>query len=190
MAAIWKPLGLSIERGWWESYLGEVFAYRLDLALGTDWVPPTVKRSLGGPTGSMQFWLEDHVVLVEAPQELEALLTGKDWARIQLFDCLVNNPDRNQGNVLIHGTTGRVALIDHSRALPFHGGLRTPRSWQPKAWDRDLALRMARLDALALRSAMGDVMTDRQIRRLLKRRDVLLKRMNQDIKKRGAAAFF
>lgn len=99
----------------------EVAAYRVDRLIGLDLVPPTVAREVNGQEGSLQLWIEnafdekDRVekkIPISDPDRLHAAA-----ARMKVFDLLLYNVDRNQGNILITEPGTRVWLIDHSRTF-------------------------------------------------------------------------
>lgn len=101
----------------------EVAAYALDVALGTDLVPPTVERE-DAPfgIGSLQWWIEDthddhYFTLRERPEFF-------DWfADLAAFDVVANNADRKAGHVLFDTT--RCWAIDNGLCFHQEDKLRT-----------------------------------------------------------------
>ena len=119
--AVWKPIH-PLRHGEMESYQAEIAAYRLSRALGLDMVPPTVERRIGRNFGSVQLWIEQVVPYTDLRNTQSAESRWPlQFARMQFFDHLIDNPDRNSGNFLIDRESGRLYLIDHSRALNFAG---------------------------------------------------------------------
>ena len=105
----------------------EPAAYRLGLLLGIDNIPPATLRRLEGEPGSIQVWIEQAMTerrrkesKVEPPDKL-------NWQRQlqvrMVWDTLIGNTDRNQGNTL-YTTDWRMWLIDHTRAFRSGGDLR------------------------------------------------------------------
>ncbi|MEJ2084942.1 MAG: hypothetical protein P8Y44_04590, partial [Acidobacteriota bacterium] len=88
-----------------DSYTGQIAAYELSRMLGIDNVPPTVERRIHSTRGSAQLWIEN----ARTEQDrLEANMEPPDYnvwnqryADMRVFDNLINNIDRNQGNLLI-----------------------------------------------------------------------------------------
>lgn len=189
MKAIWKPLRPSYDSGWWESYESEVAAYRLDRLLGFGMVPPTVERRFGAQAGSLQFWVDGFHVFRDDQQRLRKLVPDRTWSRIKMFDFLINNPDRNAGNILVR-EDGQVALIDHSRAAVFHGGVVVLDSWLPVRYDRSLMKRFSQLDADSLRAEMADLASPRSLKQILRRRDRLEKKLSRDLEEKGVGVVF
>jgi hypothetical protein len=83
-------------------------------------IPPTVLREIQGKKGSLQAWVED--CLMETERREKKLHPPDEWRWIaqmltmHLFDNLVGNRDRNQGNLLI-SEDWEVWLIDHTQAF-------------------------------------------------------------------------
>ena len=104
-----------------DSYRFEVAAFEVDRLLGIGRVPPAVLRAYDGRSGSLQLWV--HGVIDEESRRKQKLEppVPLDWARQthtkNLFDALIQNFDRNQGNLLIDTETWKVWLIDHTRAF-------------------------------------------------------------------------
>ena len=104
-----------------DSYRYELAAYLIDRYLGLGMVPVAVTRFVGRNRGAAIAWIEEAV----SPEELrQTPLTEAQRSRIvyqrglmRLFDGLIQNVDRNQGNMLITREDLRLHLIDHSRAF-------------------------------------------------------------------------
>ena len=96
----------------------EAAAYELSELLGIGRVPPTVVRRIGDQDGTVQIWIEGttpEVVLVE-----QRGLQPPDQARwrrqkqmMYVFDSLIANTDRNQGNLLIDDQLEHLAHRPH-----------------------------------------------------------------------------
>jgi hypothetical protein len=98
----------------------EPAAYRLSRLFGLDRVPPADRRRHGGEDGSVQIWIEK--ATTEGGRK-EAGLTPPDtvrWKRqlqtMLVWDALVGNTDRNQGNILF-GPDWEIWFIDHTRSF-------------------------------------------------------------------------
>ena len=99
-----------------------------------------------------------------------------------MFDLLVANIDRNQGN-LIYDADWHLFLIDHSRAFIDKKDLKgiAPLGRVDKAlWDRMQALTMADLD-----KGLGDLVGEKEKKAMLLRRDLMAKAIAELVKKRG-----
>jgi uncharacterized repeat protein (TIGR03843 family) len=115
------------ERRLWDYPSGlwrrEVAAYELDLALGTQLVPPTIARDDGpyGP-GSLQLWVEDngedHYFTLREHVEFHPYLQD-----LCAFDVVANNADRKSGHVIFDGT--RCWAIDNGLCFAAADKLRT-----------------------------------------------------------------
>jgi hypothetical protein len=184
----WKPLRDEVLHGKMESYRSEIAAYLLNRHLQLDMVPPVVEREIKGVKGAAVFWIEgakpwDPATLPKGPGAKWSLQTS----RMMMFDQLIANIDRNQGN-LLHDEAGHVFLIDHSRAFtskPDLSGLKPPQQFDPVLWNRMAALTRADLDAV-----LGRWLTGLQIEALLMRRDAMRRHIERQVRERGAAVIF
>lgn len=89
-------------------------AYLIDRFLGFSFVPPTVIRNIEGEVGSFQEFVTD-----AKPKALvdEKRIDENDLKKMNVFDLIIGNTDRNDGNWLIHNKTGKIAAIDHGYSL-------------------------------------------------------------------------
>src|SRR5215831_20279399 len=113
----WKVLPPGRRSGYWESYKSEIAAYELDKLLEMHMVPPAVERAIRGEVGAAIMWLDGTKSVKDLGGQVpNGPQWGKPIRRMQLFDNLICNKDRNAGNILIGGD-GELILIDHSRAF-------------------------------------------------------------------------
>jgi hypothetical protein len=199
--ALWKnvsgsPVGIV------DSWLYEIAAYNLDKLLGLGMVPPTVQKRFRGMAGSCQLWIEESAVLKKRLQEglSSKVLNKPKWLRQayiqQLFDNLIGNEDRHQGNVLITPDE-RSFLIDHSRtfrttkafteALPFSEE-KFPGVGVMRELPRDLVERVKALDEKSIREAVGKTLSGKEIGAVLARKKLLLKEIDRLIAEHGEAS--
>jgi hypothetical protein len=187
-SAAWKPLPPGRRGGYWESYKSEIAAYELDKLLALGMVPPVVERTVDGETGAAVLWVEpvkgwnkDKPVQGPEPE------WSRQISRMKLFDQLIANIDRNQGN-LIYDADWHLFLIDHSRAFTDRrtlSGIATPTRVDRDLWDRMMAL--TRDD---LQRVLGKWIDGRAIDALLARRELMRQQIQRDVVKLGEAAVF
>ncbi len=170
-----------------DSHIFEVAAYEVDQVLGIQRVPPAVRRTLDGRRGSVQIWMEgttpEDVLLREDrldPPDVRSWRRQKQVMRV--FDALVDNTDRNRGNILID-RTWRLWFIDHTRT--FGESTRLQHVDRITACDRQQWLALSKIDDATLRQRLGPYLTSRQISRLLLRRNKLIKHIQKQIDKHG-----
>lgn len=179
-------------RNFRDSYRYECAAYELSRILGFDNVPACVLRTIGDDEGSVQIWVEN--AMTEGGRVDAGLPApgGVRWFQqtqlMYLFDALVFNFDRNQGNVLIDGQ-GRIWFIDHTRSF----------SMEEEVENIDRILVCARsvweklqtLDEAFLTERLGPYLVssdiERQIQALVKRQEKLVKHFEKQIKEKGEA---
>lgn len=144
--AVWKPV--AGQRALWDFDAAtlprrEVAAHRVDRALGTDLVPPTVWRRGPLGEGSMQAWVAHdpaaHLLTwVESRHRDDQRL-----AALVVFDLVVNNTDRKAGHVLVgQGDPSRIWAIDHGVTFHVDDKVRTV-AWQLQGQSVPAALRTA-----------------------------------------------
>jgi len=170
------------ERDFSDKYAYEVAAYRLDRLAGIGLVPVTVEREVAGETGSVQLWIEDVITLEEAVSDPNAQVENYDLlverlGLMYVLDALIYNVDRNFGNVLVDLDRDVFHPIDHSRA--FRLSPKPPPSVQGKtdglAISEAVDQRLRALDLETLQNLIGDLLEDKQVRAIIKRRDRLVK---------------
>jgi hypothetical protein len=101
---------------------------------------------------------------------------------MRIWDELIQNRDRNQGNILwTHDWT--MWLIDHTRAFRLNGNLLKPE--QLARCDRGLLDRLRALTPEALAGAVGNSLTRQEQAALLERRDKIIKLYDDRIARLG-----
>jgi hypothetical protein len=101
---------------------------------------------------------------------------------MRIFDELIQNRDRNQGNVL-WTSDWTMWLIDHTRAFRLGANLLKPE--QLSRCDRALLDRLRGLTADSLSQAVGSSLTKQEQEALLKRRDLIVKHYDDRIARLG-----
>lgn len=184
----WKPLQPGYNKGYMESYKSEIAAYKLDRMLELHMVPPIAERNLQGKSGAAVYWVENTKgwSVARPPQGPEPMWSLQ-LTRMKMFDLLIANIDRNQGN-LIYDSDWHLFLIDHSRAFIDKKdlkGLAPLGRVDRKLWDKMQALTMADLDR-----GLGKWVGVKEKRALLLRRDLMAKAIADMVKKRGESSVY
>lgn len=180
-----------VELNFTDSYKYNIAAYRLDRLLGLDMVPVSVERRVGGDRAAVTWWVDDaQMTLVDFYEDQFQPPDSLAWAgqmmHIRLFNELVYNTDANQGNFVIDGAWA-VHMIDFTRAFRANAGLRDPTNLMNLRISRRVFDALRALELNTLDQAMGDLLTDSQIRTLLARRDLIVQDLEAQISRRGAA---
>ncbi len=184
-----KRIGHTLRKSFRDDNIFELAAYRLSRLLGLRNVPPTVSRNIDGKNGTLQIWVERAMMEKERQQEKIPPPVARDWInqwqiRV-LFDNLIFNDDRNQGNILID-SNWKVWLIDHTRSFRLVRALPSPETI--RHCGRDLWDRLRSLDKSTLETRLGGILRKSEIRSLLHRRDLLLAHLQKLIDQKGEAA--
>lgn len=185
-SAAWKPLLPGRYKGFWESYKAEIAAYELDKLLGLNMVPPAVERSIRGARGAIVMWVDgvkgwSQDTALSPPDPTE---WSRQVIRMKMFDQLIGNIDRNQGN-LLYDADFHLILIDHSRAFTSMTDIKklsAPTRIDGWLWDRTLALTMEDLEA-----RLGKWIGGREMEAILQRRDRMKLQVEELVRTSGEA---
>ncbi|MFQ5526677.1 MAG: metallophosphoesterase [Thermoanaerobaculia bacterium] len=169
-----------------DTYEGNLAAYELARLMGIDNVPPAAMRRLGRREGSIQLWIEKTYDETERRKRgAEAALPVAVRRRIAdmwVFDNLINNIDRNQGNML-YDSVGGFWWIDHTRTFARYDALPLPE--RVRRCSRRLLAALRSLDKSSVRERVGDYLSKPEIDSLFKRRDKLVAFLEKKIADRG-----
>jgi hypothetical protein len=177
-----------------DSYLFQVAAYKIARLVGLQNTPPAVKRSFGGRTGSMTMWVEG-MITDEMRRAQKREPTGEDkdrWdkqmATMRVWDALIFNFDRNQGNILLDDKWN-VWLIDHTRAFRRSADiakqLRNIGQCERRLFDGMRKLTRAQVEAVA-----KDYLRGAEIEALFERRDMIVAQLERLARERGEDRVF
>ena len=190
--------------GFWEGWQYEVAAYLLDKHLGLNIVPPTVERRFRDQRGSCQLWVDGCMSLREREEKKIKMPPAKVffWNRAtylqRLWDNLIANEDRHMNQILIT-PDWRMILIDHSRSFRTAGKFTKSLIYTAKHREgpklmselpRALVEKVGALDADTVRAAVGDYLSDEEIRAVVVRRGLILQEIDRLVKVNGEDKVF
>jgi hypothetical protein len=155
--------GRATELQFKDSYRYNVAGYRLSRLLGLDNVPVSVERRVETKSVAVTWWV-DNVTMDERarlshtphPVGPDPERTAKQTHIMRVWDELIQNRDRNQGNILWTGDW-KLWLIDHTRAFRLRRQLMDPD--QLTRCDRALLQRLRGLTAAAVIGSTGRSLT-------------------------------
>jgi hypothetical protein len=184
----WKALAPGRRAGYMESYKAEIAAYHLDRLLDMHMVPPVVERKVDGILGAAVLWIEDTKGWdMKKPVQGPEPNWSRQISRMKLFDQLIGNIDRNQGN-LIYDSDWHLFLIDHSRAFTTRKSLD---GIAPLATvDATLWKQIEALTPEAVETALGPWLSEDAREALFARRDRMRQAIDRLVKDKGAARVF
>ena len=179
--------GRASEVNFRDSYLYNIAAYRLSRLLGMDNVPVSVERQVEGKSAAITWWLDD-VAMTEKERTAKRTMgpqpvrTSQQLQMMQVFDELIQNKDRNGGNI-VWTRDWKMWLIDHTRA--FRTGKELLKPDDLKRCDAMFLQQLRALTPAAVEQATGSVLSRLEREALLARRDLLVKRYQQRIAQFG-----
>jgi hypothetical protein len=183
--------GRATELNFKDTYRFNIGAYRLARLLGLNNVPMSVKRKYNGKDGAMTWWIDDVQFDEQGRLKQQNILgpdadrTSKQMHVLRVFDELIQNRDRNLGNI-IWTKDWTLWMIDHTRAFRLGKELMKPD--QLTRCDRSLLDAMRKLTLDAMTTAMGDIMFKDELVAVIERRDKIVKLFEDRIATRGEAA--
>jgi hypothetical protein len=196
--ALWKDAEGRM-RGFVENWRWEIAAYRLDKYLGLNMIAPTVEKRFRGERGSCQLWVDywikgrqKNAQQIEVPPN-KVFLYNRACYLLCAFDNLIANDDRHPGNIFIT-KDWRIILPDHSRSFrtssKFIKNLiytETHRDGPKimKELPRAFIEKLKSLNFEIIMNTVGEYITEREINAVLIRRDLILKDIDERIKKFG-----
>ena len=170
-----------------DAYNYNIAAYRLAALLGIDNVPMSVFRYFEGRPAAVTWWVDD-VAMSERERLRQGTLgpnpgrTHEQFYTMYVFDELIQNRDRNQGNAL-WTSDWKMWLIDHTRAFRPDVELTEPE--RLIRISRDLLENLRRLTPEALEEAIGDTLTRPQRENIMARRDLLVQHFDERVARLG-----
>ena len=162
-----------------DSWTFNVAAYKIDRMIGLNMVPVSISRTNRSTPAALTWWIDD--VLMDEGDKVKNKVEAPDRTyyhrqrpMMYLFDQLISNTDRNQGNI-VYTKDWRLWLIDHTRAFRKNTTLKMPA--HITRCDRQVFERLKALDRETLKTEVGKQLDDGQIKALLARRDAIVKKL-------------
>lgn len=175
------------ETNFHDSYKGNIAAYRLDRLLELRMVPVSVERLIDGVRAAVTWWVDD-VAMDEASRRKKKIeppdrqVWSDQYHIVRVFDALIDNTDRNLGNLLID-RQWNLWMIDHTRAFGSGRALRNVETLV--RCDRRLLDRLKTLRAGDLEAALRPYLTRDEVAAMLARRDLLVRHFDELAAARG-----
>lgn len=181
--------GSATELNFKDTYRFNIAGYRLARLVGLDNVPMSVERRFEGSTAAFTWWIDD--VEMDEKERMKRRDLGPEPGRttnqiaiMRVWDELIQNKDRNQGNIL-WTRDWKMWLIDHTRA--FRLGRELLRPDRLVRVDRELLARLRALTTESVSAAVGESLRKDELAAVMARRDVLVKHFDDRIKRAGEA---
>jgi hypothetical protein len=180
--------GKASEVNFKDSYRYNIAGYQIARLLGLK-VPMSVERKIEGKPAAVTWWVDD-VLMDEKAREKngahspDPLRFGRQVQTMRIFDELIQNKDRNQGNIL-WTKNWDLWMIDHTRAFRIGKDLMNPK--QLVRCDRALYTNLRALTRESVAAAVGSSLMGQEIDALMARRDAIVKLFTQRIAQLGEA---
>jgi hypothetical protein len=172
-----------------DSYKYTLAANEIAELLGIeDMFPVTVEREWDHDLGALSWWLDDMMLEGERLKQQLSPPDAEDWAKQQytmrVFTQLVDDTDRNVGNILID-KAWKIYLIDFTRAFRRPHELRAPQLLQ--RCDKNLLAKLRDLKVEDVKARISKWVPAREIESMMARRDALVALYDKLIAERGEA---
>ena len=171
-----------------DSYKYDVAAYKLDKLLDLNIVPPLVEREIEGTKGSLQLFLKgiitenDRKMRKITPPDPEAFQNTLEL--INVFENLVYDEDCfDPEDTLINMENWKVWRVDFGMAFSPTPELMP--SCKISRCSKKLYQNLIKLDNGAVKAALKPYLNDNEIEALLKRKNIIIEKIQQLIKKKG-----
>src|SRR3954468_25025579 len=172
-----------------DSWRYNVAAFRLAGLLGIgDMIPVTVERKWQGKSGALTWWVDKlmdeddrYKKKIEAPNS-EAW--NQQMFRVRVFTQLVEDTDRNLGNVLIT-PEWKVMMIDFTRAFRLWPRIKET---EIVRCDRKLLAALQDLRLENVTNATEKYLTPPEARAVMSRRDLIVAHVRKLVAEKGEAA--
>jgi hypothetical protein len=182
--------GAHTELNFKDSYRYNIAAFRVARLVGLSNVPMSVERRVDGKTAAITWWVDD--VKMDEKARMKEKTSGPNPERLskqvhimRIFDELIQNRDRNQGNIL-WTSDFTMWLIDHTRAFRLDAKLMKPD--QLTRIDRSLLDGLRRLTKDAVATATAGLLNEGEVVQLMARRDALVRHFESRIARIGEAS--
>jgi hypothetical protein len=179
--------GRNTELNFKDTYRYNIAGYRVAKLIGLTTVPMSVERNVEGKIAAVTWWVDD--VKMDEKERMKTKDLGPDPVRtnkqiqiMRIWDELIQNRDRNQGNIL-WTNEWTLWLIDHTRAFRLDHNLRRPE--QLARCDRGLLERLRAMTPESLAYAVGTSLTRQEQEALLVRRDKIIRHYDDRIARLG-----
>ena len=192
---VWKPVfnaGRQTELNFKDTYRFNIAAYRLARLLGVNGVPMSVERTVDGDVAAVTWWVDD--VQMDEKERFKRRAMGPNPLRtsnqlqlMRIWDELIQNRDRNQGNT-VWTKDWTMWLIDHTRAFRLGDELMKPE--ELRRIDRGLLARLKGLTEDSIAKAVADSLHESEQEAVLQRRDRIVKLFEERAAKVGDAAVY
>jgi hypothetical protein len=162
-----------------KGFVPELAAYRLDRMLGLDMVPVTVLREVAGQQGTLQFvpaaTLSERERVADGKGGRAPCSLGRQRSAMYVYDALIHNPVRTPLSMLYSPDNWQLMLVNHENSFSTRKDrptyLNNIKLTIGDAWRTALI----ELSDEKLRMNLGDVLDERRLAALAKRRDALIK---------------
>ena len=169
-----------------DSYHYEIAAYELTKLLGIQMIPPVIEREIDDTVGSLQMYVEGCFRLsnrkktdLKPPENVKFEYSLQEMAVLENLSYCV----RDDKDILVHEKTWHVCRVDFSEAFAPEMNL-IPGSEITRC-SRNFFKGLTDLNKDDVRSKLKDHLNDDEIKALMKRRCLVLEKLNNLIEEKG-----
>ena len=173
-----------------DSYKYDLAAYVLTKLLGAELIPPVVEREIEKRKGSLQVFLENCIREKDRKRKKLEPPDSKAFsnaiAEIRVLESLTYDECQDTDDLYVHLEDWRVCRVDFSEA--FAPVPELPPGCGITVCSRKLYAGLLRLDEEAVKSALGEYLSQEEIGALIARKDLIIERIKTLISEKGEAA--
>lgn len=187
---VWKGAEGTVEKNFRDSWKFNVAAFKVGRLIGLNNIPMSVERNVDGKLCSVTWWV-DNIWMDEAKRREKGIKppASDAWVNqlnaVRVFDQLIYNTDRNQGNLLIT-PEWKLWMIDHTRAFRLQRELMKVEPL--RRIDAQLLQALRNLNTVDLKREAGPWLRAEEISSVLVRRDLIVKFFESEIQAKGDEA--
>jgi hypothetical protein len=170
-----------------DTYMHEIAAYDLAVALDLDFVPPCVERKLFSRKGSVCLWVEEAITEAERKEcglePPDSQLWNQQMYAVRLFQQLIADEDfSNIRNILVDANF-KIYKVDSS--LAFYTDSKLITKLQPPVYSREFLTALELLERDQLDELLKPSLLKAEIKSLWERRNRILERARKLIAEHG-----
>lgn len=173
-----------------DSFKYELAAYELSKLLGLEIIPPIVEREIEGIKGSLQIGIKDFITESYRKRSGDIPPDVKEFKRIietiRIFESLVYDECNDEDDIFIQKENWKVWRVDFTEA--FFPSPELILNCEFTCLSRKLYKNLKNISDDLIKTRLFHYLNKKEIKALLERKNIILKKIKKMIKERGEEA--